>query len=243
MIFHTALFDRFASKLAPFNKQIVEFIGTFFLVFTVGMNAVIPESRLMAPLAIGSILMVMIYMGGHISGGHFNPSVSLGVYLRGGKISFKELISYWTMQTLAALVAALIVYLTSGFTFAPSPGEAFSVWNTFYIEFFFTFALVLVVLSVATTPVLEGNSFYGVAIGFTVVAGAYTTRGVSGAAFNPALVTGAMIVDILSGPPYYIIYIWIYWGAAILGSILASAVYMIINYSEPHSDGTYTENM
>jgi len=233
--------DRIISKIAVFKPQIVEFIGTFFLVLTVGLNSVIPEDIAMAPLAIGSILMVMIYMGGHISGGHYNPSVSLGVFLRGGKLTFKELLSYWVSQLLASFFAALITFGTSGLTFAPTPGESFSLWNTFYIEFFYTFALVIVVLSVATTPSLEGNSFYGVAIGFTVVAGAYTTRGVTGAAFNPALVTGAMIVDVFSGPPYYIEYIWIYWLAAFLGSFLASFVYRIINYTEP--DTTYTESV
>jgi len=219
--------------LSPFRALIVEFIGTFFLVFTVGLNSLVPQFEMMAPLAIGSILMVMIYMGGHISGGHYNPSVTLGVYFRGGKISFRDMILYQVVQIFAAFIASLICYAASGKTFAPSPAAEWeAIWTTFVVELFFTFALVLVVLAVATTPQLEGNSFYGCAIGFTVVAGAYTSAGISGGAFNPALVIGSMIVDTFSGAPYKIKYIWVYWGAAVIGSILAPLVYHIINYQE-----------
>src|SRR3954469_20642679 len=67
------------------RKYVTEFIGTFFLVFTIGMTVVghTPASGVIPPLAIGSALMVMIYAGGHISGGHYNPAVTLGVFLRG----------------------------------------------------------------------------------------------------------------------------------------------------------------
>jgi len=226
--------------LAPYRAYIVEFIGTFFLVLTVGLNVLTsPETKIMNPVAIGSILMVMIYMGGHISGAHYNPSVTLGVYLRGGnKISLKETIAYIVMQVFAAFVAALIVFAATETTFAPTPGPGYGIVTTLFVEFFFTFALVLVVLSVATSQALEGNSFYGLAIGFTVTAGAYTGGGISGGAFNPALVTGSMIVDILSGPEYKIQYIWVYLLASITGSFAAAFIFRILNYKEYEDDLT-----
>jgi len=219
--------------LAPYRTFITEFIGTFFLVLTIGLNVTIATSTaVMNPVAIGSILMVMIYSGGHISGGHYNPSVTLGVFLRGNKIGLKETVAYIVVQIFAAFVASLLVFVASGKTFAPTPGEGFSLWTTFVVEVCWTFALVYVVLSTATSTALEGNQFFGLAIGFTVVAGAYTTGGISGGAFNPALVTGSMIVDILSGPPYLIKHIYIYWISGLIGSLLAPFVYKILNFKE-----------
>src|SRR5271163_1142912 len=90
-------------------KLVVEFIGTFFLVFTVGMTVKGPDGAgALAALAIGSALMIMVYAGGHFSGGHYNPAVTLGVTLR-GKCTWAEAIPFWVAQFLAAVVAALLV--------------------------------------------------------------------------------------------------------------------------------------
>jgi len=219
--------------LAPYRAYIVEFIGTFFLVFTIGLNVTITNTELMNPVAIGSCLMIMVYMGGHISGGHYNPSVTFGVYLRGGKISLRDTITYILVQICAGLIGSLVVFaITDGDTFAPSPGEGFGLFTTFCVEFFWTFALVLMVLVTGTSKQLVNNGFYGLAIGFTVTVGAYTSGGISGGAFNPALVTGSMIVDILGGPPYMISRIWLYWLAALLGSLAAPFVFKIISFTE-----------
>lgn len=86
-------------------KFIYEFIGTFFLMLTVGMcviNTSHPE--FFAPVAIGSVLAVMIFAGGHVSGGHYNPAVSLAVFLR-KKISLKNMLIYWVAQLLGASFA------------------------------------------------------------------------------------------------------------------------------------------
>src|ERR1700759_4668693 len=90
------------------NKYIAEFIGTFFLVLTIGCTGVGAGAGVIAPLAIGAALMVMIFAGGHISGAHYNPAVTLGVLIR-GKVKAADVIPYWIAQVIGAVVAALIV--------------------------------------------------------------------------------------------------------------------------------------
>jgi len=173
------------------KKYLVEFIGTFFLVFTVG--AAVRSGSFLAPIAIGSILMVMIYAGGHISGGHFNPAVTLAVWLR-GKSDAKDALAYWAAQFLAGLVAALIVVAVC------DPPVRGATWHltkaSLEVEFLFTFALAWVVLNVATAKGTAGNSFYGLAIGFTLLAGVVSVGGISGGAFNPAVGLGVYLMGL-----------------------------------------------
>jgi aquaporin Z len=181
-------------------KLIVEFIGTFFLVFTVGMTVKSPgDAGNLAALAIGSSLMIMVYAGGHFSGGHYNPAVTLGVTLR-GKSTWAEALPYWGAQFAAAIVAALLVWFikpTAG-PVTPPPGTPveYSVAAKLLVEFLFTFALVYVVLNSATAKGTAGNSFYGLAIGFTVVVGAFAVGPVSGGAFNPAVGLGVTVMGL-----------------------------------------------
>src|SRR5262245_13716309 len=100
-------------------KLVVEFIGTFFLVFTVGQTVKGPDSAALAPLAIGSVLMVMVYAGGHFSGGHYNPAVTLGVTLR-GKMTWAEALPYMAAQVVGAFVAAGLVLFIKGSTATPA---------------------------------------------------------------------------------------------------------------------------
>ena len=171
------------------KKYTVEFIGTFFLVFTVGM-AVHAGNPLAAALAIGASLMVMIFAGGHISGGHFNPAVTLAVWLR-GKCDTKDVVPYWIAQLAAGAVAALIVnYLH----IKPATPADHLVGPSLIVEFLFTFALAWVVLNTATAKGTSGNSFYGLAIGFTVLTGAIAVGAISGGAFNPAVGLGVFLM-------------------------------------------------
>src|SRR4051812_22756645 len=177
------------------KKYLVEFIGTFFLVFTVGLA--VRQGAPLAPIAIGSVLMVMIFAGGHISGGHFNPAVTLAAFLR-GRCDKKDVVPYWIAQFVAAVVAALIVNVVLG-----SRADVAKVANhptlpSFIVEFLFTFALAWTVLNVATTKATMGNSFYGLAIGFTVLVGAITVGGISGGAFNPAVGLGVWTMGLES---------------------------------------------
>lgn len=176
-------------------KYITEFIGAFFLVFTVATAAVGGWAPLgFAPIAIGAVLMVMIFAGGHISGGHYNPAVSMAVFVR-GKMTITDMIIYWVVQIAGGVAAALLATSLLGISAAaPIPIDMTKV---IVAEFLFTFALTFVVLNVATAKGTEGNSFYGLAIGFTVLAGAYAVGSVSGGVFNPAVGTGIALIGLL----------------------------------------------
>ncbi|MFV0426129.1 MAG: MIP/aquaporin family protein [Beutenbergiaceae bacterium] len=177
------------------RKYIVEFIGTFFLVFTV--VATVLTAQELAPLAIGASLMVMIYAGGHISGAHFNPAVSTAVFVRGG-LSAVDLVGYWASQLGGGAVAALLASYAVGSGAGEVEAMSVSVGPALLVEFLFTFALAWVVLNVATSKDTDGNSFYGLAIGFTVVVGAIAVGGISGGAFNPAVAVGASLAGLFS---------------------------------------------
>ena len=208
------------------RKLVTEFVGTFFLVLTIGL-AVLGEVEV-APLAIGSVLMVMVYMGGHVSGAHYNPAVTLAVWLR-GKMPASEVAPYVGAQLVAAFAAAFVAHAVLGGTFAPAPAEGVSLAAFFAIEVLFTFALVLVVLNVATAPTTAGNSYYGLAIGFTVLAGAFVAGPISGGAFNPAVGLGPILVDALFGDGRALGGLWVYLVAPTLGALLAVPVYKMQN--------------
>ncbi len=199
------------------KNYLTEFIGTFFLVFTIGMCVMEPGAGLMAPLAIGSVLMVMVYAGGHISGAHYNPAVSLGVFMR-GKLNSKDLIMYWVAQFIGAAVAALVV---SYFKVGASPTPiTHDVAKSLLVEFLFTFALVYIVLNVATADETAGNSYFGLAIGFIVVAGAYAVGAISGGAFNPAVALGISMLGLSSFSS-----IWIYLVGCFAGGAVAAIIF------------------
>ena len=204
-------------------RYLTELLGTFFLVFSVGFAVL--SGNPAAPLAIGGTLMVMVYMGGHVSGGHYNPAVSLGVFLR-GKLSSGDLVPYWVAQIGGATLAALAVRIIGGATFAPAPAPDAGVVAVLLSEVLVTFALVLMVLNVATHPATEGNSYYGLAIGGTVTVGAYAVGGVSGGAFNPAVGIGPIVVNALAGGGTWA-NLWFYLVGPLAGAFLAAAVFRI----------------
>ena len=209
------------------SKYLVEFIGTFFLVFTVGM-AVINTAKpgdnsagAMAPLAIGSVLMVMIFAGGHISGGHYNPAVTLAVFLR-GKCPLIDVLVYWVCQLAGSAAAAfLVLYLKHP---AGREADGTLMIPALIVEAIFTFALCYVVLNVATAKGTSGNSFYGLAIGFTVVAGAYAVGPVSGGAFNPAVALGITLMKLKEMSN-----IWIYLVSELGAGAFAAIVFKLVN--------------
>src|SRR5918992_1548125 len=205
------------------NKYVTEFLGTFFLVLTIGL-AVLAETP-MAPVAIGAALMVMVYMGGHVSGGHYNPAVSLAVLLR-GKLQARDVVPYMVMQVLGAIAAAVVVYVVLGRTFAPAPAQTASVIGALLVEVLYTTALCLVVLHSATAPQTTGNSFYGLAIGFTVVAAAFAGGPVSGGAFNPAVGIGPIVMSALVGEGSTG-NLWLYMAGPFIGAGVAALVYRI----------------
>lgn len=204
------------------KKFLVEFIGTFFLVFTVGATVIIPGAGPLAPIAIGASLMVMVFAGGHVSGGHFNPAVTLAVWIR-GKCDTRDVVPYWVAQLAAALVAAWLV----GKIKMPGAAQPLMLggWKpAFVAEFLFTFALCWVVLNVATTKATMGNHFYGVAIGMTVMVGAFAVGNVSGGAFNPAVATGISRMGLSLWSNY-----WVLLSGEVAGAIAAATAYKVVN--------------
>jgi aquaporin Z len=202
-------------------KYVTEFLGTFFLVLTIGLT-VVGQSP-MAPLAIGTGLMVMVYMGGHVSGAHYNPAVSLALLLR-GKLGTAEFVPYVVAQVAGAIVAAFTVKAVLGQTFAPAPGDGIAPLSALLVELLFTFALALVVLNTAVSEKTKGNSFYGLAIGSTIVAAAFAGGPVSGGAFNPAVGIGPTVVHALLGGGTWG-HLWLYLVGPFLGGALAAMVF------------------
>lgn len=174
----------------------------------------------LAPIAIGSALMVMIFAGGHISGGHYNPAVTFGVWLR-GRCDTKDVAPYMIVQIMAAaLAAAAVKFLKAGATITPMKLD---VAPALLAEFLFTFALVFVVINSATAKGTTGNSFYGFAIGFTVVTGAFAVGNISGGAFNPAVAFGITTMGLASWSS-----IWIYWVAEFATGATAALTFKIL---------------
>jgi aquaporin Z len=203
------------------KKYLVEFIGTFFLVFTVGATVIAPGAGPLAPLAIGAVLMVMIFAGGHVSGGHFNPAVTFSVWLR-GRCDRRDVVPYWISQLAAAAVAAwLITYFKKESVVQELP---IGPKAAFLAEFLFTFALCWVVLNTTTSKGTMGNHFYGLAIGMTVMAGAFAVGNVSGGAFNPSVAFGIILMGLASWGHY-----WIYLVAELGGAAVAALAYKLVH--------------
>jgi aquaporin Z len=206
-------------------------MGTFFLVLVIGLSTAWEDTSL-APLVIGSTLAIMVYMGGHISGGCYNPAVTLGVYLT-GNMPFYRMISYWIVQVAGAIVAASLdaaITKNNAPVLVPSIPFHVSQWDVFVGEMFFTAALVHVVLHTACTPKTQGNSYYGFAIGYTVVAGAFALGPLTGCAMNPAVATGFAFANYhasLSASR-----LWLYWFGPLLGGALAALVYKLTSVDE-----------
>ena len=206
------------------KKLVAEAIGTFFLVFTVGQVVLEPGAGALAPVAIGVVLAIMIYATAHVSGGHLNPAVTLGVFLR-GKATGAELGGYWAAQLVAGVLAAVVVLYLKGDVVPAATG--LPVLPALLAEFLFTFALVFVVLNVATARGTEGNSYFGLAIGGTVLAGAYAVGGISGAAFNPAVALGAVVMELALPAD-----LWIFIVAELAGAAVAALAFNALGFAD-----------
>lgn len=220
------------------EAYVSEFVGTFFLVLTVGFNVL--QNTALAPISIGSILMSMIFATGKVSGGHFNPAVTLGVYLR-GKIDGNSAFGYVLVQMAGGLVAGLTYFSMLGATFSLGPGVGYGAAAVLIVEVIFTAALVFVVLSVATTVQDDGNWYYGLAIGFTVMAAAFAIGPISGCSLNPAVTFGVMFSNLFHTGYLKVSLLLIYTFAPLLGSLLAVGFFQVIReqeYKVPHYSRT-----
>lgn len=207
------------------RKYTVEFIGTFFLVMAIGLAA-----GPFAPIAIGGTLMVMVYMGGHISGAHYNPAVTFAVWVC-RKMPAAEVVPYIVSQLLAAITAAGVIYALKKVPFAPKPSADVDAWHILLVEVLFTFALVLVILNVAVSAKTRGNYIYGLAIGSTVMISAFLIGGISGAVLNPAVGVGPILVEALLGGKAYAD-VAFYLVGPLGGGFLAALMFKFLNPDE-----------
>ena len=202
------------------KKYIIEGIGTYFLVLIIGLTG--------NPIAIGIGLSILVYMGAHISGAHYNPAVSLAMIIR-GEISIMECLKYILSQCIGAFAGAYSIILLGADTLSVVSNTD-SMTSFFMAEIIFTFLLVFVILNVATHPDTKNNQYYGLAIGLTVAAGAFSVGDISGAVFNPAVSFGPSLLSLinpdleLSNVPSHNFFIY-YLGATVIGSIIASLLF------------------
>ena len=202
------------------EKYFVELIGTFFLVLTIGLTAGLGHAGALAPLAIGCMLMVLVYSGGHISGAHYNPAATLTLWLR-GRCSASDIPGYVIAQIAGAVLGAL----TAGFLGGGRPLVAIPIETgpVFVSEFLFTFALCWVILNVATAAGTAGNPYYGLAIGFVVAGAAYAVGPISGASLNPAVSIALCLMGLSAWGT-----IGLYFAAQLLGAAAAAFVFKVL---------------
>ncbi|MBA2432926.1 MAG: aquaporin family protein [Chthoniobacterales bacterium] len=204
------------------NKYICEFIGTFFLVLTVGSTVIDGGEGVIPPLAIGSVLMVMIFATGHVSGGHLNPAVTLAVWMR-GKCDTRDVPGYMIGQIAGGVAAAYLVLFMKGQP-TVTPLQFASPVVPMIAEFLGAFAIAFVVLNVATAKANHNNSFYGLAIGFTVVALAFALGGYSGGAFNPAVALGITAMGLVT-----VSSVWIHLVGSLAGGAVAAILFKLLS--------------
>lgn len=203
-------------------KLVTELVGTFVFLAVIALSG---STGPLAPLAIGAALMVMVYMGGHVSGAHYNPAVSFGVFLR-RKMAAPDMVAYWVAQLVGAALAFGFGYLVTGHTPGIHPGAKVQVLQALAVEIAFTTALVLVVLNVAATEATHGNSFYGLAIGFTITAAAFVGGPISGGAFNPAVGFGATIGSALFASGGWSD-LWLYIVGPLIGAAIGAGIHYL----------------
>lgn len=217
------------AEASPASKYLAEFIGTSALVFSVGLNVLNPNPSIFGVVAIASTLMVMIYALGGISGGHFNPAVSLAVKLAKDDFGWDQFGIYTAIQLLAGAVGAFsYVAVYGGNTFNLKPVGNYNWYDAAICEVLYTFMLVFTVLNVAVAKKSANNEYFGIAIAFTVVAGGYGAGAVSGGCFNPAVAFGIDISSAWLGFGHCLYY----WVAEFIGGALAYAAYLLVRPEE-----------
>ena len=203
----------------PVSKYVVELLGTFFLVLTIGTAAGLGHAGAMAPLAVGMVLIGLIYAGGPISRAHYNPAVTLAFWLR-RDFDASDVMPYIGVQALGAGFAAALV--RDVLATAPMQATALDAAPAWICELLFTFVLCWVILQVATNPKTAGNSYYGLAIGAVVCGAAFAVGPISGAVLNPAVAVGLAIM----GPASWDA-LPLYFSAQLVAGVLAAVAYRL----------------
>ncbi len=203
------------------RRLVVEFLGTFFFLLTIALtgNAV----------AIACMLMAWIYIGGYISGGHYNPAVTLAVGLRGNWL-WSSILRYWGAQVLGGVAAFAMAYYLSGQLIITEPVAPLG--KAFLVEVLLAFVLALVVLIVGVSDKFKNSTVFGFAIGFTIPALAALGSPISGGLFNPAIALGSHIFGLAKGHPFHGMNVLMYVVGALLGGALAAYMYNYFRYDE-----------
>jgi aquaporin Z len=217
---------------ARFGKALMELIGTLMLVLTIQISVGLGDGGAMAPVAIGVVLIALVYTGGPVSGAHYNPSISLAIWLR-GKLSLHQMFVYWIFQLGGGAAGALLGGMIGGNFSGVSVGDSYSLTQAFLAEVVFTFLLCFVVLGVATHSQAADNHYYGAAIGLVVAAGAITVGPISGGAFNPAVALGLALGQGFANLGYVLTVV----GANLLGAVVAAAAFWMVAPDEFNSFG------
>jgi aquaporin Z len=205
------------------RRYLTEFVGTLFFVMTIGLAVAVNNP--LTPVIIGATLMVVVYMGAHVSGSHYNPAVTLALFLR-NKMPRGDLLPYWAAQLLGATVGAFLASMFLDHTFTIAPAATTNTGTALMVEIFYTALLALVVLNCATREATKGNSYYGLAIGFAIVIAAFAGGPISGGAFNPAVAFGSIVIDTVVGSGK-LSHLWIYLVGPLAGGIIASAIFQM----------------
>jgi len=205
------------------QKYLMELLGAFFLTLTVCLSG--------HPLAIGIMLMSLVYIGGHISGGHYNPAVTLAVWLR-GKLTTAHVPGYIVCQVLGAFAAAGLFYLLAGKTFYPTPSSDIILWQAILLEALFTFIFCLVILTVATSKKFVTNDIYGIAIGLTLFTAILSVGPTTGGVFNPAIGIGTIMLDLITGSGAGLKHLVLYIIGPSLGALGAAYTFKCLNPGE-----------
>ncbi len=209
-----------------FRKYVVEFVGTFFLVMTICMTSGGGLGHI-APTAAGLMLIVIMYSGFHISGGHFNPAVSLAVYLR-GKLNSGDVLPYIVGQFLGGTLAAMLAgFLLSSMGIPEASPKELDIVPSLIAEVLGTILFVYVFLNLTTIKKTAGNVFYGLTLGCTMTAAMYAFGGVSVGAFNPAIALSLTMASLTSWAS-----IWIFLVANFAGGVLAAFLSQYVNGPE-----------
>lgn len=215
-----------------------ELIGTFFLMCAIGCNA--NTASIGAAVSVGCTLAVMVYALGSVSGAHFNPAVTLAIWLSGrGKIKANEGVGYVLAQLAGGVAAALFNWAAlperatawDGFHL-PGAGKGYTEDQAIGCEVIYSCALCYVVLNVATTEVKPygstPNGHYGVAIGLTVTAAAIAICPISGCSLNPAITLGSAFAAFLANGQFPA-FVWAHYVLApILGAFLGAFLFWLV---------------
>jgi aquaporin Z len=219
-------------------KLLTEAAGSFVFMTVI---ALAPGMGALAPLAIGLALAAMVYMGGHVSGAQYNPAVTFSLFLR-RVVDGSTLGAYWAVQVVAAILAFSFAYLLTGHAPGVHPGAGVLWYSALAAEIVFTGALALVVLNVAATRATSGNSFYGIAIGFTVAAGAFAVGPISGAAFNPAVGIGGTVAGAMFANGSWTD-LWLYVAGPLVGAAIAAGIHALQEPAAPVTPESSERNL